>query len=312
MFSLLLRRRPCYSRPPRLQRQPISGRAIPAETAGFVAAANLPLHHTFHQSQLCINPVIHGPPRPKLLLPVSESASTFAPQPSGDQWLQRAVAVNRSNCFYVYQHHVGTDHWHASPAALASAMAAVAGHGRGAYVAIAGLGFAAPRGELLRRLEEALAATALEQLDIAVVDCDEATFGAGSGDFDVLNDALETLEALCREGVLQSYGLSMDLPPYCHHTPPARRYARPGRGVCRSHPGACIHSLIYTPLRAARGASRWCPRISNPSSPQGTCRTPTSCCTPSPPRTPYRPPTPCSTPGVCKFRLRFGSYRTRT
>jgi len=223
-----------------------------------VAAAQLPLHHTFHQSQLRINPVIHGPPRPKMMRAANH---TFAPQPHGDQWLQRAVAVNRSNCFYAYQHYVGTDHWHASPTALVATMAAVAGHGREAFVAVAGLGFAAPRKELVRRLEEALATTSLEQFDVAVVDCDEATFGPGTGDFDVLNDVLETLEALCDEGVLQSYGLSMNLPPYCYHTPPLRRCGtsihilRPVTHIL-TYPTQCspffFHGQHWGPLHGAR------------------------------------------------------------
>ena len=194
----------------------IAGKATPAGTAQFVTTAKLPLYHKFHLSQLSINPLIHGPPRPTI---VNQQTINLDSVRFGDQLLIQAVH-QKANCLYIYKHYVGNDSWAVSPTALSTIMAG--GKHRNNFVTIAGLGFATNRIQLIHRLDEALSKTSLECIDMAIIECDAATFGGENSDFDVLNDSLEALELLCQEGRLQSYGLNISVPPYTHHTPPIR------------------------------------------------------------------------------------------
>lgn len=210
----------CVRKTSSSSRRNISGRASQEGTARFVASAQLHLHHKFHVSGLSINPVIHGPPRPKLRMQPVPSLSV---RPGlGDQLLTTAVQRNGINCLYVYNHYLDKTNWHASAATLASLMTSDHGHSRESFVAVAGLGYATSRTELFRRLEEALTLTTLEYVDFAMIDCDTTTFCGENADFDVLNDSLEALEALSKDGVLQSYGLRVSVPPYSYHSPPVR------------------------------------------------------------------------------------------
>ena len=193
----------------------IAGKATPAGTEQFVAAAKLPLYHKFNLSQLTINPLIHGPPRPTL----KQQAINIDSLQFGDQLLIQAVH-QKANCLYIYKHYVGNDSWAVSPTTLSTIMGG--GKNRNSFVTVAGLGFATNRIQLLHRLDEALSKTSLECIDMAIIDCDSATFGGENSDFDLLNDSLEALESLCQEGRLQSYGLNISVPPYTHHTPPVR------------------------------------------------------------------------------------------
>ena len=193
----------------------IAGKATPAGTEQFVKAAKLPLYHKFHLSQLSINPLIHGPPRPTL----NQQAINPDSFQSGDRWLTKAVH-QKVNCLYVYKHYVGNDCWAVSPTTLSTIM--TGGKNRNSFVTVAGLGFATNRVQLVHRLDEALSRTSLEYIDMAIIECDSATFGGENSDFDLLNDSLEALESLCQEGRLQSYGLNISVPPYTHHTPPIR------------------------------------------------------------------------------------------
>ena len=62
-------------------------------------------------------------------------------------------------------------------------------------------------------------------LPLLLCQCNDATFEAtnGSSSNDELADSLIALEVLCKEGVLQSYGVNIAVKPFTYHTPPIRQ-----------------------------------------------------------------------------------------
>eukprot|EP00596_Hydrurales_sp_CCMP1899_P006914 CAMPEP_0119038428 /NCGR_PEP_ID=MMETSP1177-20130426/7369_1 /TAXON_ID=2985 /ORGANISM="Ochromonas sp, Strain CCMP1899" /LENGTH=400 /DNA_ID=CAMNT_0007001023 /DNA_START=526 /DNA_END=1728 /DNA_ORIENTATION=- len=91
---------------------------------------------------------------------------------------------------------------------------------RECMVTVAGLGTAGGPQETIKRVKDACENTGLEYIDFAIVECDEATFTGPQ--FEVLNETIDTLEQMCEQGVLQSYGLNVNVPPYNYHTPAIR------------------------------------------------------------------------------------------
>ena len=196
----------------RLASTQIAGRATTAGTREFVIAASLPVHHCFDLKQLYINPIIHGPPH-------SSRASTLTAEDT-EICLAQALLRNKSNCFYVYHHFAeGQKPWAAS--SLQEILGA-GGIGRQSVVTIAGLGRVGPKDvavAITDRLAEATALSNLQEIDCAIVECDDDTFRDGT---EGLSDAILCLEKLCEDGKLSFYGLHINVTPYLYHTPPLK------------------------------------------------------------------------------------------
>ena len=183
----------------------LAGRASTAGTKGFVARSRLTLHHRLELSQLYINPVIHGPPVPGTMN-----------QEESDMCLAQALLRNKSNGLFVYNYG-SAGAWAAG--ALRETLQA-GKLNRSEIVAFAGLGKTPqPALDIPSRLEEARAMSGLEHLDVALVEFDDASF---ERDPLCLDAAIAALESACLAGQLSSYGLQVDVTPYCHHTPAPR------------------------------------------------------------------------------------------
>jgi hypothetical protein len=90
----------------------IMGKATIEGTENFIVASKIELHHRFSKTGLCINPVIHGPPR---LEPISLIKNID--KKKADEYLFKAVIQNNSNMIYVYNHYSSSHeigHWHSS------------------------------------------------------------------------------------------------------------------------------------------------------------------------------------------------------
>jgi hypothetical protein len=140
----------------------IKGRATPAGTMQFIRSSQLPLYHQFNKCGLYINPVIHGAPRQ--VTGLNEDDITYL-----EALTRRAVGLNRSNCVMVYKHNDGADPWYSTnlhklfddPANKVS---------REQMVVVANLGLASTKEEVFRRLANACNITALEMVDIVIVE----------------------------------------------------------------------------------------------------------------------------------------------
>lgn len=80
----------------------LRGKATVAGTQAFVEAFKLPLYHCFSFSGLRVNPIVHGPP---LYLHDPEIGPLLASE-KADEYMERALLRNGSNCVYVYNHYM--------------------------------------------------------------------------------------------------------------------------------------------------------------------------------------------------------------
>ena len=193
----------------------LSGKGTKDGTASFIKHSGLSLHHCLEKAQLFINPIIHGPPQ-QGSMSQEESEVCFA----------KALLRNRSNCLYIYNHYdckegqedEEGDRWAIGESSLQEILEA-GGVKRASLVTVAGLGRTTSRAQISRRLREASALTGIEEIDLAVVDFDDDSFSRNPN---CVDEALEELEGLCKLGLLQSYGLRIDVAPYRYHTPSPR------------------------------------------------------------------------------------------
>lgn len=212
------------------------GFATVAGTEAFVSKAQLPLHHRFHRTQLCINPVIHGPPT--RIVPALEEM----------QLLAQSLALNSSNCAYVYEHSSGTYGVRQRRSALRKDNEKPATEWyqpglcdvlqackmpREQFVALAGLGRlphhladGAENGPasfcvseiLTERLANACQLSGLRRIDFALLEVSDADFVDGI--VPGLDEALAWLGGAVEAEVLQGFGIFIDTRPYSLHTPP--------------------------------------------------------------------------------------------
>ena len=143
----------------------------------------------------------------------------------GEICLAQALLRNKSNCFYVYNHY---SYASAGPATsrtwAASSLRKIfdaGGIDRRGVVTIAGLGKVGQNSsrEIPTRLTEAIALSRLQEIDVAIVECDDDSFRDGP---ECVNGAIACLEQLCRDGKLSFYGLHINVTPYLYHTPPLK------------------------------------------------------------------------------------------
>lgn len=133
----------------------IKGRATIQGTRDFVDKSSLNMSFRLNQSNLTINPIIHGAPR-HFNVTEKEYFTTLA---------TRAVLINRSNCLVVYDHRRGR------PWALSGLDTIIDPDNkisRENIVAIAHLGLAVSNFELYGRLSDACKQSGLQQIDIAI------------------------------------------------------------------------------------------------------------------------------------------------
>ncbi len=220
----------------------IPGIANPEATESFAVSAGLPIQHRFKQSRLCISPVIHGPP------------TRFLSAEEDVELLAHALVQNGSNCIYVYEHPSGTygTRQHAdaredtqnrvSPDTAwfqrsLKELLEACNIQREQIVTVAGLGSLSTRSSspkighsydkneagadvaslLTDRLATACQLTGLRRIDFAVIEVHDATI---EKQVKRLDEALDWLNAAVRAGVLQGYGVLIDVLPYTIHTPP--------------------------------------------------------------------------------------------
>ena len=210
----------------------IPGFATPEATTNFVTNAGLPISHRFKQSQLCVSPVIHGPP------------IRFLPKEDDMELLAYALVENGSNCVYVYEHQSGSYGVRQHKDSLRTGKRVpgntdwfqrglkevmdVANVDREQLVTIAGLGsfpknLTSSQGlhgistVLKDRLASACRLTGLRRIDFAMIELHGHDI---ERQLNVLENALQWLDAAVRAGVLQGYGVLIDVLPYTVHTPP--------------------------------------------------------------------------------------------
>lgn len=199
------------------QASTIAGRATTEGTRNFVNGASLAMHHCFELRSLYVNPVIHGPPHGSRV-----GALTVE---DGDICLAQALLRNKSNCFYVYNHYnYDSLNVNSRRTWAASSLRDIFDAGsidRRSVVTIAGLGNVGQNAsrEIPARLAEALALSQLQEIDMAMVECDDDSFRDGP---EGINGAIACLEQLCRDGKLSFYGLHINVTPYLYHTPPLK------------------------------------------------------------------------------------------
>jgi hypothetical protein len=210
----------------------IAGRATPEATFAFIHRNTLSMHHRLEKSGLFINPVIHGPPRPHA---GHDNAYVEA-------LMKKAVVKNASNCITVYHQNVADDKvWHAT--GLAQLLSVNNGPHRAEIVTIANIGRAKNRMDILKHLSDACKLTELEYIDLAIFEVthhgsicyhklqelslvNEIFSTVCQINEDVMNnhghlvaESIETLELLCAEGKLQSFGTRISVAPYLYHAP---------------------------------------------------------------------------------------------
>ncbi len=214
----------------------IPGFATVAGTEAFVSKAQLPLHHRFNRSQLCINPIIHGPPT--RIVPATEEM----------QLLAQSLALNFSNCAYVYEHASGTYGARQRRSAMQRSSDKPASEWyqpglhdvlqackmpREQFVALAGLGRlpsgwaagatrepepASVSDLLTERLADACQLSGLRRIDFALLEVTDTDFVDGI--VPGLDEALAWLGGAVEAELLQGFGVFIDTRPYSMHTPP--------------------------------------------------------------------------------------------
>ena len=132
----------------------INGRASSNATNDFIEKSSLKMRIRLNQSNLIINPIIHGSPR-HFHVTDNDYYNTLA---------KRAILINRSNCLVVYDNKRG------KPWALDGLGSIITENNllRENIVTIANLGLAGSSYELYGRLADAVKLTGLQQIDIAL------------------------------------------------------------------------------------------------------------------------------------------------
>ena len=213
----------------------IPGFATKDGTELYITTSKLKLHHRFKRSQLCVGPVVHGPPT--RIIPAQEEM----------QLLAHALINNGSNCAFVYDHSSGTyatRQFNTADKRLAqepfdwyqrglSNVLQACNISRDQFVAIAGLGHV-PSPHMLKsegdsttlstsdilteRLVNACNFSGLNRIDYAILEIGDLDFI--DGDIPELNEALSWLKSAVDANLLQGYGVLCDVRPYTFHTPP--------------------------------------------------------------------------------------------
>ena len=189
----------------------ISGIADVDGTLNYVKRINHTLYHKFERSGLHIGPIVHGPPA--RILPVELDVHCLA----------FALGKNGSNCIYVYDHETGiygsrqNRTWFQNGLAEVFDVCKVQ---RNEVVTIAGLGKIGPlmNDSIIRqRLSDACRFTHLQNIDLALIECDDASF---DDDMEGIVEAVASMEKLVKEGMILGYGVIASVRPYTRHTPP--------------------------------------------------------------------------------------------
>lgn len=217
-------------------------------TYEFVKKSALPLHHKFAVSQLTISPIIHGPPSQQTLQEHSDKTYIEA-------LTRRAVVKNRSNCIVVYQHNAEGEPFFSTN--LHTLFTDPENNvSRDQVVIVANIGLATSRSEVLKRLSEACQHTGMEMVDIVMFEVslsrratpqpltkshiispntapiELAPFLADLSTFvqitEAVNEAyieetIASLQDLCLQGAIQSFGIQVAVAPYTYHKPAYER-----------------------------------------------------------------------------------------
>lgn len=194
----------------------LPGQADHVATKQFISESGLPLSHTFSKSGLVINPIIHGPPR--LIYDDELKKKRLLHTDMADDQLAYAIIEHLCNCVYVYNYYSDIDTvW--SSKMVSKLVKEYDMLPRESIVTVAGLGRVASRDIMVGRLEEAYQATGLQNIDMVMIECDSDTFNKHN---DSLNHIVELLDAMVTAGNLKTYGIYVNVEPYCYHNPAIR------------------------------------------------------------------------------------------
>jgi len=208
--------RKCFSTSSHL----LEGRACPEATKSYLKTCGATLSHTFHKSNLTINPLVHGPP------PYTKDKKDIAHTNIADPQLVKVVIENHVNCVYVYNNYsdIGKE-WHSS--IIPPMLKELEGYiDRKALVTVAGLGYIDdPKVNIMEKYKEICQLTGLEHIDILTVDTTLSTF-VDTEKNNIFIKNIELINELCKSKQVYTHGLFTSFEPYCYHCPPFRESGR--------------------------------------------------------------------------------------
>ena len=200
--------------------QLLGGRACPEATKSYLKTCGTTLSHTFHKSNITINPLIHGPP------PYTKDRRDVGHRNIADPQLVKVVIENNINCVYVYNNYsdIGKE-WHTT--IVPPMLKELDGYlDRKALVTVAGLGYIDDeKVNITEKYNEICQLTGLEHIDILTVDTSLSTF-VDTEKNEIFLKNIAIINDLCKKQQVHTYGLFTSFEPYCYHTPPFRESGR--------------------------------------------------------------------------------------
>jgi hypothetical protein len=120
---------------------------------------------------------------------------------------------NRSNCIFVYNRSKkGLWHTRIIPDLVKTYSQDL---DRESLITVAGLGLAHEVIDVSHAINDVLRATKLDHLDLAIIECNAASFSEAKR----MASAIESLETMAEQGHILGYGVHVVIPPYMYHTP---------------------------------------------------------------------------------------------